>query len=303
MNNIAVKYIQRIASFALVVFLSLVPTFLPTSAVAQSDAPNGLVSKDTIIAAYTPQGFKFGKATYSASSVKGYLPSWTLNGAGGTDNGSTQIWVHTVSTANGVVGSFSIDLNFPANELKSKLVEGQTAIGLVLSNWSDAHKWFTQAATESKALIDKGVANETSLSKTIGDFYLSVAMSVSDNDVTMRWYVSDSIANSGKRKASASTPQAAAPVVEVVAPTGVPVGQVSTTADAASAPSQNAGTIAGNGGYDCPPTHPIKGNIRRKDGAHIYHVPDDPYYKLTKPEACFATVADALGAGFRAPLR
>ena len=55
-------------------------------------------------------------------------------------------------------------------------------------------------------------------------------------------------------------------------------------------------------GSDCPPDFPVKGNINHKDD-HIYHVPGDSSYRMTKPEACFATASDAADAGFRAPLR
>lgn len=50
----------------------------------------------------------------------------------------------------------------------------------------------------------------------------------------------------------------------------------------------------------CPASHPIKGN-RGSMGALIYHVPDGRNYDRTKPEACFATVADAEAAGYRPP--
>lgn len=41
----------------------------------------------------------------------------------------------------------------------------------------------------------------------------------------------------------------------------------------------------------------IKGNINTK-GYKIYHVPGGQYYKIVKPEQCFATEADAQAAGF-----
>lgn len=50
----------------------------------------------------------------------------------------------------------------------------------------------------------------------------------------------------------------------------------------------------------CPASHPIKGN-RGSMGALIYHVPGGRNYDRTKPEACFATEADAQAAGYRAP--
>lgn len=46
----------------------------------------------------------------------------------------------------------------------------------------------------------------------------------------------------------------------------------------------------------------IKGNINSK-GEKIYHTPDSPSYKITKPEMWFCTEQEAEAAGFRAPIR
>lgn len=46
----------------------------------------------------------------------------------------------------------------------------------------------------------------------------------------------------------------------------------------------------------------IKGNINSK-GEKIYHTPDSPSYKITKPEKWFCTEKEAQAAGFRAPKR
>jgi competence protein ComEC len=51
--------------------------------------------------------------------------------------------------------------------------------------------------------------------------------------------------------------------------------------------------------HDCPTTHPIKGNQGRN--GWIYHVPGRASYAATKPEACFASEAAAVAAGYRAP--
>lgn len=50
----------------------------------------------------------------------------------------------------------------------------------------------------------------------------------------------------------------------------------------------------------CPASHPIKGN-KSSMGALIYHTPASASYDRTRPEACFATEADAEAAGYRAP--
>lgn len=50
--------------------------------------------------------------------------------------------------------------------------------------------------------------------------------------------------------------------------------------------------------YDCPASHPIKGNVS-SSGERIYHVPGGAFYARTKPEECFATEQDAQAAGYR----
>jgi hypothetical protein len=57
------------------------------------------------------------------------------------------------------------------------------------------------------------------------------------------------------------------------------------------------GALRGSGSYDCPASHPVKGNAQ----SGIYHTPDSASYKRTIPEFCFRAAADAEAAGFRAP--
>ncbi|MGH1564418.1 HNH endonuclease family protein [Mumia sp. DW29H23] len=54
-------------------------------------------------------------------------------------------------------------------------------------------------------------------------------------------------------------------------------------------------------GKACPASAPIKGNVPDDGGDRIYHAPGTRSYAVTIPEACFATVAAAEAAGFRAP--
>jgi ABC-type enterochelin transport system substrate-binding protein len=53
-------------------------------------------------------------------------------------------------------------------------------------------------------------------------------------------------------------------------------------------------------GTDCPSNAPIKGNLNNK-GNKIYHQAKEANYQKVKPEICFADVATAEKAGFRAP--
>ena len=58
-------------------------------------------------------------------------------------------------------------------------------------------------------------------------------------------------------------------------------------------PTPKPGGRATPQGSDCPVQVPIKGNQ-----SGLYHVPGGASYAATKPEACFATTADADAAGF-----
>ncbi|MFM7088000.1 MAG: DUF1524 domain-containing protein [Candidatus Paceibacterota bacterium] len=49
--------------------------------------------------------------------------------------------------------------------------------------------------------------------------------------------------------------------------------------------------------YNCPDTHPVKGNVST---TKIYHTPSSPYYARTKPEICFISASSAEAGGFRA---
>jgi len=52
--------------------------------------------------------------------------------------------------------------------------------------------------------------------------------------------------------------------------------------------------------WECPLTHPIKGNFTTYSGERcIYHVPGGYFYGKTKPEQCYVTEPDAVKDGCR----
>jgi competence protein ComEC len=53
--------------------------------------------------------------------------------------------------------------------------------------------------------------------------------------------------------------------------------------------------------WDCPATHPVKGNIGSR--SRVYHVPGGVYYSRTQPEECFVSGDAAAAGGFRASSR
>jgi hypothetical protein len=66
--------------------------------------------------------------------------------------------------------------------------------------------------------------------------------------------------------------------------------------EAADLGSVPPGAIRGDGGRDCPPAYPIKGN----QSSLLYHEPGSPTYQSTIPEFCFSSVESAIAAGFSA---
>jgi hypothetical protein len=84
-----------------------------------------------------------------------------------------------------------------------------------------------------------------------------------------------------------------------VAPESPATPETPAAAEPPAAPTGQADPVDGA----CPATHPIKGNVRTRNGhdERLYHAPDSPYYERTTAETCFATVEDARAAGFRAP--
>ena len=56
--------------------------------------------------------------------------------------------------------------------------------------------------------------------------------------------------------------------------------------------------------WDCPPTHPIKGNFTTSSGEPcIFHLPGGQFYSRTKPERCYRSIQDAILEGCRQSLR
>ena len=53
-------------------------------------------------------------------------------------------------------------------------------------------------------------------------------------------------------------------------------------------------------GTTCPTGSPIKGVTAKKQGK-VYHTTKDPDYKTVKAEKCFADIASAKKAGYKAP--
>jgi hypothetical protein len=93
-----------------------------------------------------------------------------------------------------------------------------------------------------------------------------------------------------------SAEQAEAAAAEESAPTAVDAAPSEPAAADAPPPTGSVDPVDGG----CPESHPIKGN-HSSSGDYIYHVPSSRNYSRTNPEACFATEADAVAAGFRAP--
>lgn len=102
---------------------------------------------------------------------------------------------------------------------------------------------------------------------------------------------------------AAPTP-GAAPLPAAAAPQGAAAAPAATEEETPAAELIEApvadlypGSVAPTDGQ-CPPSHPIKGNINRNSEL-IFHTPGGNNYDQTHPEACFASEEDAEAAGFR----
>jgi micrococcal nuclease len=83
------------------------------------------------------------------------------------------------------------------------------------------------------------------------------------------------------------------------APPGASTGTSGSAVSGGSGGSANGGStgawpLAGDQ-HPCPKARPVKGN----ENSMIAHEPGDRYYLVTNPEQCFATMSDAVAAGFR----
>lgn len=69
--------------------------------------------------------------------------------------------------------------------------------------------------------------------------------------------------------------------------------------DGSSATGQPRPGVAPRDDWNCPASHPIKGNLTTRTGECIYHLPGGAFYGKTKPEQCFSTEEEARQAGCR----
>jgi hypothetical protein len=93
---------------------------------------------------------------------------------------------------------------------------------------------------------------------------------------------------------------AASPSPKAMASPGAsPVAMASPGAATTGATTKAAQTGAATEGTTCPSNAPVKG--KSSDRGKIYHVPKSNNYEKIKPTACFADVAAAEKAGYRAP--
>lgn len=83
-------------------------------------------------------------------------------------------------------------------------------------------------------------------------------------------------------------------ITTVIAPGGAPGAGVANGVGIGK--GQGSGVHPSKG--VCPSDHPVKG--RRDKGQRVYAVAGSASYEQTKPEACFATEADAQVAGYHA---
>jgi len=96
------------------------------------------------------------------------------------------------------------------------------------------------------------------------------------------------------KEAGSPTPSSGNP------PTSAQQGQPGTTTGPIPQQAQGRPGAPPQDAWNCPPTHPIKGNFTTYSGERcIYHMQGGEFFGKTKPERCYATEADAVKDGCR----
>ncbi|ARV60217.1 hypothetical protein BZZ01_17680 [Nostocales cyanobacterium HT-58-2] len=123
------------------------------------------------------------------------------------------------------------------------------------------------------------------------------------NPLRHRWILSITfltiLALSGCRQTPRESTNPPSPVATTTASPGKVTTGAAPTPGTLTAQAQKLG-VKPQGATTCPNNAPIKGNVTKKRG-NIYHVPNSLDYQKVKPDICFADVATAEKAGFRAP--
>lgn len=103
--------------------------------------------------------------------------------------------------------------------------------------------------------------------------------------------------NKTENTASAPAGVAASPTTPATTASPKPSTMAAPAANTTATKAAQVGTVAE--GTNCPANAPVKG--KANDRGKIYHVPKSNNYEKVKPTACFADVAAAEKAGYRAP--
>ena len=120
------------------------------------------------------------------------------------------------------------------------------------------------------------------------------------------------ISGCGKKNDDATTSPTVESTPQSTATTGsAPSGGTSSSNSGNSGTATTKGTLTAEaqqlgvkpqGETTCPTNAPVKGVVvKRGNRGNIYHTTKSPDYKTVKPILCFADVATAQKAGFKAP--
>lgn len=187
-----------------------------------------------------------------------------------------------------------------------ELLDGQTIYVEADSSQQERDKydrllryvWLADGQLFNVEMVAQGYAHEYTYS-TPYKYQEQFKAAQSDADANDRGLWAPTTCN-GQTDAAAASQAPAAPAAAEPNPTAL-----APAASAPAAPTEAVQAGGGGGGpvppvskHNCPADHPVKGNQ-----SGIYHTPDSRSYKQTDPEECFATAADALAAGYRAPKR
>jgi hypothetical protein len=273
---------RKIITVCLAVLLASVAVTHHTPVLAQSSAPARIsLNRAQVFARVKPFGFSFLRETNSGAARLALGTHKSGNAVNSLQ--MTILGGRAASIAITFVGNSAAPHNAPENHLN----DFKGISKALFPRWADVP---ARLDVEFQRVV-QSAGSDDAASITIDAPNLSARLwsATAAGGVSYTLMFSDKMLN---KAAPAQDPQGL--VSAQPAPTAAP-SQPATPPQ----PAQQAGSVAPADEWNCPASHPFKGNRN----SMIYHPPGGRYYNKTKPEECFASADDAVNAGYRAPKR
>ena len=194
-------------------------------------------------------------------------------------------------------GAFKAPSQSPGNHA----VDFQTGLGQIFPKWQPGQDWLLQAQPTMVDAVNSGAVDTNTLfSLYAGSNPKQTSLSFSADVYTdsvqyTLFLINNTLIKQFKPPQLVSASSVATPEPTTTSAPAPTTPSVNVPASAAGFPHGVAAVDA----YNCPPTHPIKGNAN----SMIYPRPGQQAYSRTKPEACYSNEPDAVTDGFRAAKR